>query len=82
MKRKYYRMVIHRFPPYSFINNSYRYEEDTYAYSEEGALKTYRNKHKRSYGRNRIESIREIPKEEYRGYGITRVIEIKEEMQK
>lgn len=35
--RKYYRIKVHRIPPYSHINESYHYEEDVWAYSEEGA---------------------------------------------
>ena len=43
--RKYYRVKIHRIPPYSSINGSYYYEEDVWAYSEDGARnKNYREK--------------------------------------
>ena len=43
--RKYYRVKIHRIPPYSSINGSYYYEEDVWAYSEDGARNKIEREH-------------------------------------
>lgn len=72
--RKYYRIVVHRYPPYSFVNGSYYMEEDVYAYSEDGALNSFERYHSKGYGNNYAESIREITKEEFRGQHITKHI--------
>lgn len=68
MKRKYYRATIKRTPPYAFVNSSYYYEEDVYAYSEDGAIKCINNYYKKGYGDNYVVSIEEISKEEFRGH--------------
>ena len=44
--RKYYRVKIYRIPPYSSINGSYYYEEDVWAYSEDGARNKIEREHK------------------------------------
>ena len=76
-KRKYYRVKVHRYPPYSAINGSYYYEEDVYAYSKEGALKSVERYHRKGYGRNIPIEAREITKEEFRGnHGYKQEVEI------
>ena len=66
-KRKYYRAIIHRIPPYASVNSSYDYEEDVYAFSEDGAIKSIEKYHSKGYGSHIIREIREITKEEFRG---------------
>ena len=65
--RKYYRVKIHRIPPYSAINGSYYYEEDVWAYSEEGARNKIFKQHKGGYGRHVPCEVTEISKEDFRG---------------
>ncbi len=67
-KRKYYRAIVHRIPPYSHINGSYDYEEDVYAFSEDGAIKSIEKYHSKGYGSHYIKEIKEITKEEFRGH--------------
>lgn len=66
-KRKYYRVTVHRIPPYSAVNGSYYYEEDVFAYSEEGARKSIEKYHSKGYGSNIPTEVTEITKEEFRG---------------
>ena len=78
-ERHYYRIKVHRFPPYSSINGSYYYEEDVYAYSKEGAYNTFCKRNERRYGRNIPEEIIEITKEEFRGnHKITHIAKVEE----
>lgn len=65
--RKYYRVKIHRIPPYSFVNKSYYYEEDVWAYSERGARNKIYKEYKDSYGNHIPCKIIEISKKEFRG---------------
>lgn len=66
-QRKYYRVKVHRVPPYSYFNGSYYYEEDVYAFSKDGALNSVAKYHRKEYGENfPVEAI-EITKEEFRG---------------
>lgn len=65
--RKYYRVKIHRIPPYSSINGSYYYEEDVWAYSEDGARNKIEREHKNGYGSHIPCEVVEISKEEFRG---------------
>lgn len=70
--RKYYRVTVHRYPPYSATNGSYYYEEDVWAYSEEGARNKIERQNKDCYGNDIPESVIEISKEEFRGDKVTR----------
>ena len=65
--RRYYRVNVHRIPPHSAINESYYYEEDVWAYSEEGARNKITKHHKGSYGKHIPCEVVEISKEEFRG---------------
>lgn len=65
--RKYYRVKVHRIPPYSVVNGSYYYEEDVYAYSKEGAERSVDRYHKNGYGSCIPVEVKEISKEEFRG---------------
>lgn len=67
-KRKYYRATIHRIPPYSFVNSSYDYEEDVYALSEDGAIKSIEKYYSKAYGSHYVKEIKEITKEEFKGH--------------
>lgn len=67
-KRKYYRAIVCRIPPYSAINGKYYYEEDMYAYSSDGAQKSFDNYHKNGYGTNYMVKLTEISKENFRGH--------------
>ena len=66
-KRKYYRAIMHRVPPYAGINACYDYEEDVYAFSKEGAIKSIEKFHSKGYGSDYVKEIREITKEDFRG---------------
>lgn len=66
-KRKYYRVKVHRIPPYSAVNGSYDYEEDVFAYSKEGAIKSVERYHSKGYGSNIPIEVIEITKEEFKG---------------
>lgn len=66
-KRKYYRVKVHRIPPYSFVNSDYYYEEDVWAYSSEGALNKIAREHRGSYGKHIPIEVTEITKEDFRG---------------
>ena len=65
--RKYYRVKVHRIPPYSSINGSYYYEEDVWAYSEDGARNKIEREHKNGYGSHIPCEVIEISKEEFHG---------------
>lgn len=65
--KKYYRVKVHRIPPYSSINGSYYYEEDVWAYSKEGAMNKIIRQHKCGYGSHMPCDVTEISKEEFRG---------------
>lgn len=65
--RKYYRVTVHRIPPYAGINKSYDYEQDVWAYSEEGAKRKIEKEHKGGFGRHIPKEVKEITKEEFRG---------------
>lgn len=69
--RKYYRVTVHRIPPYSTINGSYYYEEDVWAYSEDGAKNKIFKQQKNGYGQHIPCEVREISKEEFRGDKVT-----------
>ena len=71
-KRKYYRVTVHRIPPYSATNGNYYYEEDVWAYSEEGARNKIERQNKDCYGSSIPENVVEISKEEFRGDKVTR----------
>jgi hypothetical protein len=66
-KRKYYRAIVHRVPPYAAVNGSYDYEEDVYAFSKDGAIKSIEKYHSKGYGSDYVKEIREITKEEFKG---------------
>ena len=68
MERKYYRLFVKRFPPYSGINKPYLKEEDVYAYSPQGARNTFLKYHSKGYGDYIIKGLREITKEEFCGH--------------
>ncbi len=72
--RKYYRVTVHRIPPYSAVNGSYYYEEDVYASSLEGARKSVERYHAKGYGSNIPGDVKEITKDEFRGLHETRSI--------
>ena len=65
--RKYYRVSVHRIPPYSAVNGSYYFKEDVYAYSEEGAKNKINKQYKNSYGKHIPCEVKEISKEDFRG---------------
>ena len=65
--RKYYRVKVHRYPPFSSINGSYYYYEDVWAYSYEGAENKIRKESAKTYGNNIPCDIKEISKEEFKG---------------
>ena len=65
--RKYYRVNVLRTPPYSLINGTYQYEEDVWAYSEEGAKNKITRQHKNCCGRHIPRKVIEISKEDFRG---------------
>lgn len=65
--RKYYRVNVLRIPPYSLINGTYQYEEDVWAYSEEGAKNKITRQHKNCCGRHIPREVIEISKEDFRG---------------
>lgn len=73
-KRKYYRVTVHRYPPYSSINGSYYFEEDVRANTPDGARKSVERYHKKGYGDDIPGDVREITKEEFRGLHETRVL--------
>lgn len=66
-ERKYFRVKVHRIPPYSSINGSYFYEEDVWAYSEEGAKCKIDRENKKCYGSHIPREVTEISKDEFRG---------------
>lgn len=66
-KRKHYRLLVKRTPPYSRVNSSYYYEHDIYAYSESGAFRTFSKYHEHGYGSHTIIRVREISREQFRG---------------
>ena len=66
-KRKYYRAIVHRITPYAVINGSYDYEEDVYAFSKDGAIKSIEKYHSKGYDSHYVKEIKEITKEEFRG---------------
>lgn len=74
--RKYYRVKVHRIPPYSLINGSYYYEEDVWAYSEDGARNKITKQHKNRYGSHIPCEVTEISKEDFRGAKVKKVNEI------
>ena len=65
--RKYYRVKIHRIPPYYPINQGSFFEEDVWAYSREGAVDKIYRQYKNCYGRHIPRKIVEISKDEFRG---------------
>ena len=65
--RKYYRVNVHRIPPYSPSNESYYYEEDVWAYSKEGAINKVNRQHKKCYGSHIPCEVVEISKDDFRG---------------
>lgn len=67
MKRKYFRVKVLRIPPFSSINGSYSYEEDVWAYSEEGAKRKIGRENKNCYGSHIPSEVTEISKDEFRG---------------
>ncbi len=69
-ERKYFRVTVHRIPPHYPINKDYTYEEDMYAFSEEGVWKYFQNYNKKIYGHNEPIKIQEITKDEFAGHHI------------
>ena len=67
-KRKYYRIKVKRIPPYSAVNGSYYLEEDVYAYSKEGAVRSVEKYHSKGYGSHIPVEVKEITKDEFRGH--------------
>ena len=70
--RKYYRVTIRRIPPYYPVNGDYYYEEDVWAYSEEGATKKIYKQYKGCFGDHTVTKIVEVTKEEFRGDKVTK----------
>lgn len=70
--KKYYRVKVHRIPPYSFVNGSYYLEEDVWAYSEEGAIRKIYRQYKDCYGSHIPREVTEISKEDFRGDKVTK----------
>ena len=68
--RKYYRVKVRRIPPHCPINESYYYEQDVWAYSEDGAINKVNRNHKNSFGSHIPCEVIEIPKEDFRGDNI------------
>lgn len=66
-KRTYYRLLVKRTPPHSWVNSSYYQEHDLYAFTESGARDTFYRYHKGGYGSYTVVNIREISKDEFRG---------------
>lgn len=73
-KRKYFRAKMLRIPPHSFVNKSYYYEEDVWAFSKEGADNKLYKQHKDSYGSHVPQEIVEIAKEDFRGDKVTKML--------
>ncbi len=73
-KRKYFRAKMLRISPHSFVNKSYYYEEDVWAFSKEGADNKLYKQHKNSYGRHVPQEIVEIAKEDFRGDKVTKML--------
>ena len=73
-KRKYFRAKMLRISPHSFVNKSYYYEEDGWAFSKEGADNKLYKQHKNSYGRHVPQEIVEIAKEDFRGDKVTKML--------
>lgn len=71
--RKYYRVLVRRIPPYAFVNGTYDYWEDVYAYSEEGAINCIARRYRKVYGHNIPLKAYEISKEEFKGHHKTSV---------
>ena len=67
ISQKYYRVLVHRIPPYSFVNGSYHYEEDVRSRSAGHAMDNVAMYHRKGYGRNIPVKAWEITKEEFRG---------------
>lgn len=65
--RKYFRVRVHRIPPYSAINGSYFYEEGVWAFSEVGAKNKIIKEHKDCFGSHIPCEVTEISKEDFRG---------------
>ena len=65
--RKYYRVKVRRIPPYYPINEDYYFEEDVWAYSEEGAANKIIKQYKGCYGSHIPVEITEVLKEDFRG---------------
>lgn len=80
-KRKYFRAKMLRIPPYSFVNKSYYYEEDVWAFSKEGADNKLYKQYKDSYGSIIPQEIVEITKEEFRGDKVTKMLPDEEEVE-
>ncbi len=80
-KRKYFRAKMLRIPPYSFVNKSYYYEEDVWAFSKEGADNKLYKQYKDSYGSNIPQEIVEITKDNFRGDKVTKMLPDEEEVE-
>ncbi len=65
--RKYFRVKVHRIPPYYPINTDYYFEEDVWAFSEEGVENKIKKKYKKCFGSHIIEKITEVSKADFRG---------------
>ena len=66
--RKYFRIIYNRTSRFSGIVS--HQEEDVYAYTIEGARRTFERYHQNDWGFNSIKDVREIDKNEFRGHHI------------
>lgn len=64
-ERHYYKIKVHRYPPYYPINKDYYKTEYVWGYTQDGAENSFYRYHKDSYGDNVAEEFEEITKEEY-----------------
>ena len=65
--RKYFRVKVHRIPPYYPINTDYYFEEDVWAYSREGAINKINKHYKGCYGEHLPVEVLEVSKADFRG---------------
>ena len=65
--RKYFRVLIRRVPPYYPVNVDYHFEEDVWAFSEDGAVNKIEKQYKNCYGKHIPEKVTEIEKSNFRG---------------
>ena len=65
--RKYFRVKIHRIPPWCPINKDWYFHQDVWAYSKDGAFKKIHRLYKDVAGKHIPSEATEVSKEEFLG---------------